>query len=317
MSLSNIFNLGNAVKCNENYYTILKKLGNGGSGAAYLTICTSGKYVGCYFVIKFFYQLEKEDRLKRFNKEIEFLRECDHPAIIKLYENGHHNYKNKSYPFYVMEYMPNTLQNEIVKGPINIEKTFMYTTQILSALSYIKEKGIVHRDIKPENIFINGKQAILGDFGLMKDVNSKDIDIEDDIECIEESIFSDISIGDAMPFNFRTPQLVRYMNEKIPLNYKSDVFQFGISVVMMFVGKNPTVRANKKSDDVKLIDTVERIMGNITFTKYGKFIVNIINGMINLNEDKIKEPNELLKLSTTTFRNFLKDKKDLDGEILL
>lgn len=317
MSNSNIFNLGDSVKCNNNYYTILKKLGNGGSGAAYLSICTAGNYAGCYFVIKFFYQLDKEDRLKRFKKEIEFLRECDHPSIIRLYENGEHNYKGKPYPFYVMDYMPNTLQNEIVKGPLTIEKTFIYTTQILSAICYLKQKGILHRDIKPENIFINGSQAILGDFGLMKEVTSKDIDIDDDIENLKESIFSDISIGDAMPFNFRTPQLVKYMNEKTPLNYKSDVFQFGISVVMMFTGINPTVRANKKSDDVKLIDFIDKIMGDVGKTKFGNYIINIINHMLNLDEDMIKDPEDLLRLSTITFRNFLVAKKDLDGEILL
>lgn len=317
MSLSNIFKLGDTVKCNNNYYSILKKLGNGGSGAAYLTLCTAGNYNGCYFVIKFFYQLDKKDRLKRFFKEIDFLKKCNHPSIIKLYEEGSHSYKGKAYPFYVMDYMPNTLQNEIVKGPLSIEKTFMYTTQILSALKYLKEQDVLHRDIKPENIFINGTQAILGDFGLMKEIDSKDINISDDIECLNESIFSDISIGDAMPFNFRTPQLVKYMIEKKPLNYKSDVFQLGISVVMMFTGKNPIARAKLKSDDVKLIDSLGKIMGNINNTKYSKYIFNIVNGMINFNEDNIKPPDELLNLSTTTFRNFLKDKKELDGEILL
>lgn len=317
MSLSNIFKLGDTVKCNNNYYSILKKLGNGGSGAAYLTLCTAGNYNGCYFVIKFFYQLDKKDRLNRFFKEIDFLKKCNHPSIIKLYEEGYHSYKGKAYPFYVMDYMPNTLQNEIVKGPLSIEKTFMYTTQILSALKYLKEQDVLHRDIKPENIFINGTQAILGDFGLMKEIDSKDINISDDIECLNESIFSDISIGDAMPFNFRTPQLVKYMIEKKPLDYKSDVFQLGISVVMMFTGKNPIARAKLKSDDVKLIDSLGKIMGNINNTKYSKYIFNIVNGMINFNEDNIKPPDELLNLSTTTFRNFLKDKKELDGEILL
>lgn len=70
MSLSNIFKLGDTVKCNNNYYSILKKLGNGGSGAAYLTLCTAGNYNGCYFVIKFFYQLDKKDRLNRFFKKM-------------------------------------------------------------------------------------------------------------------------------------------------------------------------------------------------------------------------------------------------------
>lgn len=317
MSNSNIFKLGDSIKCNENYYTILKKLGNGGSGSAYLCICTAGVNCGCYFVIKFFYQQDKPDRLERFKKEIEFLKECNHPSIIKFYESGEHKFKNESFPFYVMDYMPNTLQNEVVKGALTIEKSFMYLTQILSALKYIKEKGIVHRDIKPENIFINGTQAILGDFGLMKDLNSKSIDLNDDIECLEQSIYSDISIGDAMPFNYRTPQLVEYMNQKKPLNYKSDVFQVGIVATIMFTGINPIGRAKNKSDDVKLTNTLRNILSDILWTAQGKNIYNILDSMINLSDDKIADPDELLKRSTLTFRNFLKDKQRVDGKILL
>lgn len=314
----NIFSLGDAIKCNNNFYTILKKLGNGGSGAAYLCICTNGQYPGCYFVVKVFYQLDKPDRLKRFKKEINFLKTCNHPSIIKFYEDGVHKNIDKEYPFYVMEYMPNTLQNELVKGALSIEKTFMYMTQILSALTYLKQNGIVHRDIKPENIFINGSRAILGDFGLMKEIKMDDEDNEDDdIECLTESIYSDISIGDAMPFNYRTPQLVSYMNNKTPIDYKSDLFQFGITVVIMFTGKNPIAKVKEKGEPVKFVSKMSTLFYDIKKTKHGDHIYNIVNGMINLDESKIKEPEKILSNSTITFRNFLKSKKDLYGNILL
>lgn len=54
-----------------------------------------------------------------------------------------------------------------------------------------------------------------------------------------------------------------------------------------------------------MIDSLEKIIRNINNTKYGKYIFNI------------KDTGELLKLSITTFRNLLKDKKALDGKILL
>ena len=41
--------------------------------------------------------------------------------------------------------------------------------QVLQALAYLHDKGVVHRDIKPENILINptqnGERIILTDFG--------------------------------------------------------------------------------------------------------------------------------------------------------
>ena len=39
--------------------------------------------------------------------------------------------------------------------------------QILEAVSYLQNHGIIHRDIKPHNIFLDEhKDARLGDFGL-------------------------------------------------------------------------------------------------------------------------------------------------------
>ena len=48
--------------------------------------------------------------------------------------------------------------------------------QILQALKYLHDRGIVHRDIKPENVLIsqtpNGELVILTDFG-----NSTQLDL--------------------------------------------------------------------------------------------------------------------------------------------
>eukprot|EP00186_Timspurckia_oligopyrenoides_P003218 CAMPEP_0182447926 /NCGR_PEP_ID=MMETSP1172-20130603/21736_1 /TAXON_ID=708627 /ORGANISM="Timspurckia oligopyrenoides, Strain CCMP3278" /LENGTH=349 /DNA_ID=CAMNT_0024644575 /DNA_START=389 /DNA_END=1438 /DNA_ORIENTATION=+ len=52
-------------------------------------------------------------------------------------------------------------------------RTWIY--QILGALAFMHEHGIVHRDIKPENILLNETKTIckLGDFGLARDIPTK------------------------------------------------------------------------------------------------------------------------------------------------
>ena len=42
--------------------------------------------------------------------------------------------------------------------------------QLMTALKYIHQSGLIHRDIKPENIFVDPKTGRLkvGDFGLAK-----------------------------------------------------------------------------------------------------------------------------------------------------
>jgi serine/threonine-protein kinase len=48
-----------------------------------------------------------------------------------------------------------------------------YVDQVLSALSYAHDLGIVHRDIKPANIIISSSRAVkLTDFGIAKAVGA-------------------------------------------------------------------------------------------------------------------------------------------------
>lgn len=339
MSYKNIFKINDRIinSDKQNDYRLIKRLGNGGSGDAYICMCVNGINSGCYFVIKFFYKVEMEDRLKRFNKEIEFLENADHPAIVKLYDKGNHNYYDSEkkemimFPYYIMEYMPNNLKSELAKGRLSIEKAFLYSTQLLSALCYIKEKGKLHRDIKPENIFINGSNAILGDFGLIKDISDKSA-IKSDIESVEESIFSSISNGDAMPLQHRSPHLVEYLVEKKPLTFNSDTFQMGLVLFMMFIGENPLKPLNSREqigspvefkkpihmffDDIKKMKIIDKDgQGKLVEKDLGQYIINILTSMVNLDDSKIKDCNKLLELCMLNYMNYLKKRSDLDGDI--
>lgn len=52
------------------------------------------------------------------------------------------------------------------------KEAISYAKQIISAISHIHSKQIVHRDIKPGNIFLLGRTIKIGDFGLVKKLNS-------------------------------------------------------------------------------------------------------------------------------------------------
>ena len=99
--------------------------------------------------------------------EAHILEQLHHPHILKLVDF----FKEDSQSCLVLEYLPNgdlsTLLTKISKVP---EKTACQIThQVLSALAYCHEQGVVHRDIKPENILIdsigpNGIYCQLADF---------------------------------------------------------------------------------------------------------------------------------------------------------
>uniref|UniRef100_A0A3B0MP93 Serine/threonine protein kinase, putative n=1 Tax=Theileria annulata TaxID=5874 RepID=A0A3B0MP93_THEAN len=98
----------------------------------------------------------------------------DNRNVIKIH-NKHYK-KNKHIPkkclFILMEYcgeesLFETINKQILQDtPQKVTDLFR---QIMEALSYIHEKGIIHRDVKPSNIFLKFENEItikLGDFGL-------------------------------------------------------------------------------------------------------------------------------------------------------
>lgn len=100
--------------------------------------------------------------------EIEIMRACDHPQVIKLYEV----YEAEKHVHLVMEVLEggelfNRIRN---KGTYTEADAIKVMRNVLSALCYLHKKGIVHRDLKPENLILAGNEddydVKIADFGL-------------------------------------------------------------------------------------------------------------------------------------------------------
>jgi serine/threonine protein kinase len=84
-------------------------------------------------------------------KEVQIMRQLDHPNIIKLVEFS----ESRQYYYIVLELAPGgELFHQIVRLTYFSEELSRHViVQVAQALEYLhEEKGVVHRDIKPENI---------------------------------------------------------------------------------------------------------------------------------------------------------------------
>lgn len=107
--------------------------------------------------------------------EINMMRIISHPNIIKLYEV----YEGEGHVYLVMEQLKGgeLFDRILQKGHYAEKDAAVCMTQLLRALEYIHENGIMHRDIKPENLILRdeaGYELVLVDFGLGEFVHNKE-----------------------------------------------------------------------------------------------------------------------------------------------
>lgn len=101
-----------------------------------------------------------------FLREVEISKELRHPRIIRQYENG----KEDGQPYLVTEYADQGSLDNVLKGnPMEYKSAVSTALQVLSALTYAHDKGVVHLDIKPANVLLHSDGNVkLSDFGLAR-----------------------------------------------------------------------------------------------------------------------------------------------------
>ncbi|KAF2224849.1 Ca2+/calmodulin-dependent protein kinase [Elsinoe ampelina] len=131
-------------------YQLIEKMGDGAFSNVYRARDLKGQYneVAIKVVRKF-----EMNATQRANilKEVQIMRQLDHPNIVKLVEFSEAN----QYYYIVLELCPGgELFHQIVRLTYFSEDLSRHViTQVANALEYLHEEaGVVHRDIKPENL---------------------------------------------------------------------------------------------------------------------------------------------------------------------
>ncbi len=159
----------------QNRYRIVSLLGQGGMGAVYRAWDTR---LDVYVALKEMVPQpglspQRLDQLRdQFQSEAKFLARLEHPNLVDVSDF----FTEGDRVYLVMKFIAGQSLAEHIRrrGALSEELILTWADQLLDALAYCHDQGIIHRDIKPQNVIIqsNGGRgtgsAVLVDFGLVK-----------------------------------------------------------------------------------------------------------------------------------------------------
>lgn len=147
-------------------YRIERLLGRGGMGAVFAAVNEETGVAAAIKVLAPAYA--EDDRFRRrFESEIETLKQLKHPNIVELFGYGEH----EGELFFAMELVDGrSLQEELRSGRVfSWQEVVHIGVDVCAALRHAHDRGVVHRDLKPANLLIDKQGAIkLTDFGIAK-----------------------------------------------------------------------------------------------------------------------------------------------------
>src|SRR6266576_3464659 len=146
-------------------YEILGLIGKGGMGEVYRARDPKLKRDVAIKVLPEGFARDPE-RLARFQREAEVLASLDHPNIGHIH--GIVDSEDSRGLILALIEGP-TLADRIAAGPLPLDEAIAISKQIIEALEYAHDRGVIHRDLKPANVKItpDGVVKVL-DFGLAK-----------------------------------------------------------------------------------------------------------------------------------------------------
>ncbi|HQU49348.1 MAG TPA: serine/threonine-protein kinase, partial [Casimicrobiaceae bacterium] len=201
-------------------YEIRRELGRGAMGVVYEAYDPMIKRVVALKTIR-------ADRLSpdeastivaRFRREAEAAGRLHHPNIVSIFDFG----EDGGTSYIAMEFV----EGRDLKSRFDAGERFAtgdavrLTAQILDALQYSHEHGVIHRDIKPANVFVKDDGSVkVADFGIAH---------------LESSSLTQAGSVMGTPSSMSPEQVLG-----LPVDARTDVFSTGVILYQFVTGGRP------------------------------------------------------------------------------
>ena len=148
-------------------YVLERELGGGGMSRVFVA---RDERLDLRVVIKLLPpQVTATISAERFKREIMLAAQLQHPNIVPVLSAG----ELGTLPYFVMPFIDGeSLRARMMRGPLSVRETVTILKDVVRALAFAHNRGIIHRDIKPDNVLLAAGAAVVTDFGVAKAISA-------------------------------------------------------------------------------------------------------------------------------------------------
>ena len=231
------------------HYEIVRRLGAGGSGVAYLAEDTLLQRPVVLKILRAGL-MSAEQLRSTILREARLASAIEHPNVCAIYEVG----ESSEGGYIVMQYVPGqSLDQLIAKGPASPQLVLSVGIQVADGLQAAHALGIFHRDLKPQNVMLtDGGLAKILDFGLARRLRPEDASFDP----TKPALAKDASVAATYTARGGT---IRYMAPEQFVtgqsSVQSDVWALGVILYELVSGRHPFARPD--AEDFQVIRAIQ------------------------------------------------------------
>jgi predicted Ser/Thr protein kinase len=182
---------------------------------------------------------------ERFIREAQTAAGFSHPHIVRIFEVGTEQYDGHDVPYLVMEFIDGATLRDRMRHASE-DRVVRWLSEIAEGLAALHTRRVMHRDLKPTNIMIGtDDRARIVDFGLAKAAGT--------------TVTSTGTIVGTL--DYFSPEQTDGLRR---LDYRTDIFSFGIVLYEALTGTHPFRRATDVNTLRAIqLESPDRIRGRV------------------------------------------------------